>query len=164
MTNDPKQPSSGERESPEPAPEAIPESTPEQPAPEKRSGRVTFDARGNSVWEWQLETGVYSRDVSTQKLKKLDLGTLSIAETAIQKRPEGLLDPDEPKLPGSGFNPYDNTPRSEHGGNPYDNARIRSNALAPKPKTEPPKRNADDMRKLSDWIKLKKSVDKDRGK
>ena len=33
---------------------------------EKRSGRVGYDERGNSVWEWQLETGVYSRDVSTQ--------------------------------------------------------------------------------------------------
>ena len=48
----------------------------------KRSGRAGVDERGNSVWEWQLETGVYSRDISTQKLKKLDLGDLSIAETA----------------------------------------------------------------------------------
>src|SRR5437868_8008901 len=39
---------------------------------DKRSGRVAFDSRGNPIWEWQLETGVYSRDVSTQKLKKLD--------------------------------------------------------------------------------------------
>jgi hypothetical protein len=57
---------------------------------EKRSGRVGYDERGNSVWEWQLETGVYSRDVSTQTLKKLELGDLSIAETAVTKRPPGL--------------------------------------------------------------------------
>lgn len=60
------------------------------PGTEKRSGRVAFDARGNPIWEWQLETGVYSRDVSTQKLKKLDLGGLSIAETASYPQPIGL--------------------------------------------------------------------------
>ena len=64
--------------------------SPPPPASEKRSGRVGFDERGNSVWEWQLETGVYSSDVSTQKLKKLELGDLSIAETAANKRPPGL--------------------------------------------------------------------------
>src|SRR4051794_6895833 len=34
-----------------------------EPSEQKRTGRVSFDDRGNSVWEWQLETGVYSRDV-----------------------------------------------------------------------------------------------------
>jgi hypothetical protein len=65
-----------------------PKSSAEDPAPasrEKRSGRASFDERGNAVWEWQLETGVYSRDVSTQKLKKLELDDLSIAETAINR-------------------------------------------------------------------------------
>lgn len=76
----------------------------------KRSGRVAFDERGNSVWEWQLETGVYSRDVSTQRLKKLELDELSIAETAANKRPTGLAG-GESKAPSTGFNPYDNTTR-----------------------------------------------------
>src|SRR5262249_35234358 len=93
------------------------------PADAKRSGRAGVDDRGNTVWEWQRETGVYSRDISTQKLKKLDLGDLSIAETASHQRPEGL--PGEkaappPKKPGGGFNPYDS---GGGGGNPYDNAR-----------------------------------------
>ncbi len=98
---------------------------------DKRSGRVAHDARGNPVWEWQLETGVYSRDVSTQRLKKLDLGELSIAETARHKQPEGLGEqssgrsnaPKKAPMPGGGFNPYDNSPPAGGGGvNPYDNA------------------------------------------
>lgn len=131
----------------------------------KRSGRVTFDSRGNSVWEWQLETGVYSRDVNTQKLKKLDLGELSIAETAIQKKPPGL-DKDEPRA-GGGFNPYDNAPsRSKPDGyNPYDRALAKRSAeQVPPEKSEPPKartRNLDELRKLSEAIKLKKRTSDD---
>src|SRR3954468_18548300 len=66
----------------------------------KRSGRAGVDHRGNTVWEWQLETGVYSRDITTQRLKKLDLGDLSIAETATHQRPSGLSEKGaEPKKP-----------------------------------------------------------------
>jgi hypothetical protein len=103
--------------------------SPPPPASEKRSGRVGFDERGNSVWEWQLETGVYSRDVSTQKLKKLELGDLSIAETAAHKRPPGLGDTKAP-MPGGGFNPYDNSPQTGGGFNPYDNAKARQEISA----------------------------------
>ena len=148
MTNDPKDPKFGESNPPDKA---------DVPASEgKKSGRVSFDSRGNSVWEWQLETGVYSRDVSTQKLKKLDLGELSIAETAIQKGPLELAD--EPASPGGGFNPYNSGPRSKvEGGNPYDNARTLSNKIAPKKEapTERP-RSLDDLRRLSEWIKSKR--------
>src|SRR5262245_58527377 len=83
--------------------------TPGQADADKRSGRATFDSRGNPIWEWQLETGVYSRDVNTQKLKKLDLGELSIADSGIHQRPDiasGKPAP-PPKLPGGGVNPYD---------------------------------------------------------
>jgi hypothetical protein len=163
MANDPKDPRSKD-------PDRDRKTDPNQndlvPGPSedsKRSGRVGFDSRGNSVWEWQLETGVYSRDVNTQKLKKLDLGDLSIAETGIQKRPPGLED--EPQ-PGGGFNPYDNAPKSKEGGagfNPYDNARNLGDKFAPKavpPKERPPPRTPDELRKLSEWIKMKKNLDK----
>jgi hypothetical protein len=128
----------------------------------KRSGRVSHDSRGNPVWEWQLETGVYSRDMTTQKLKKLDLGELSIAETAIQKRPEGLEEPKEkPPMPGGGFNPYDNAAPvkdSSGGSNPYDNARARGDKVRPARPAPAPARNPADLRKLDDWVKLKKKV------
>jgi hypothetical protein len=153
MTNDPKKPT-------DPTPAGKTEDT---AAEGKRSGRVTFDSRGNSVWEWQLETGVYSRDVNTQKLKKLDLGDLSIAETGIQKRPPGLADASQP---GGGFNPYNNAPRTKQEGfNPYDNARATGSKFAPQPepqKQRPPPRSPDELRKLSEWIKMKKNLDKDK--
>ena len=118
-------------------PASEPPATAGTPKEAKSSGRVAFDARGNPIWEWQLETGVYSRDVSTQKLQKLNLGDLSIAETAIQKRPAGIAalagsvaKPKTASLPGGGSNPYDTSPRPDASGNPYDNAP----ALAGKPK------------------------------
>jgi hypothetical protein len=43
----------------------------EEPAETKRSGRVQFDERGNPVWEWQIQTGVFGRDISTQRLERL---------------------------------------------------------------------------------------------
>ncbi len=69
---------------------------------EKRSGRVAYDSRGNPIWEWQLETGVYSRDVTTQKLRKLDLGDLSIADSGIHPKPP---DPQPAAAPRPGGDP-----------------------------------------------------------
>jgi hypothetical protein len=118
---------------------------------DKRSGRATFDERGNSVWEWQLETGVYSKDVSTQRLKKLELDDLSIAETAVNKRPTGFSG-GEKKTPSSGFNPYDNSPRVGGGTSPYDTARALGDKLRNEPQPQK-RRTLDDMRKLSEAIK-----------
>ena len=125
---------------------------------EKRSGRVAFDERGNSVWEWQLETGVYSRDVSTQKLKKLELDDLSIADTAINKRPSGLGG--ERKAAGGGFNPYDSSAPSSKSADPFDAARALGDRLADKPKTPDRPRTPADMRRLSEEIKKRKEQDK----
>jgi hypothetical protein len=130
----------------------------------KRSGRVSHDARGNPVWEWQLETGVYSRDMSTQRLKKLDLGELSIAETAKHKRPEGLEEPPKkPAMPGGGFNPYDSSasaPVKSGGGgfNPYDNSRAAAKPVA-KPAAPATPRTPADLKKLEEWMKLKKRIE-----
>jgi hypothetical protein len=142
---------------------------PRSPAPppaaadDKRSGRAGVDERGNSVWEWQLETGVYSRDISTQKLRKLDLGDLSIAETASRQRPTGLGagKPDEPKkLPGGGFNPYDNSSRGGNaGGNPYDNARNFGKKTQPPPASAPLARKAMDLKRLEEWMQIKKRLE-----
>lgn len=155
--SDPKKPQKS-------APERSAEARPAEAAGEsaKRSGRVALDARGNTVWEWQLETGVYTRDISTQKLKKLDLGELSIADTAIQKQPPDLADASKPNLPGGGFNPYDNAPPKSGGFNPYDNARAMGNKLADQPKPAAPARKPSDMRKLDAWVKLVKRIGKDR--
>jgi hypothetical protein len=141
-----------------------PDNLPPEPKPEnKSSGRVAFDARGNPIWEWQLETGVYSRDVTTQKLKKLDLGELSLVDTGIHKKPTA-----EPEaatirkaLPGGGFNPYDTSPKQEERSSPYDKARAAAankQAGTPPPKPAAPPRSPADLRKLDEWVKLKKRI------
>jgi hypothetical protein len=121
----------------------------------KRSGRATFDERGNSVWEWQLDTGVYSRDVNTQRLKKLDLDELSIADTGVNKGPGDLS---KGQVPGGGFNPYDSTPQVGGGSSPYDTARALGDKFSNK--APPAKaRSLDDMRKLNEAIKAKKRLE-----
>lgn len=141
-----------------------PDDLPPEPKPEpKSSGRVAFDARGNPIWEWQLETGVYSRDVTTQKLKKLDLGELSLVETGTHKKPN--VEPAAPTIhkamPGGGFNPYDTSPKQEDSASPYDKARAAAagkQAGTPPPQPATPPRSPTDLRKLDAWIKLKKRL------
>lgn len=138
---------------------------------DKRSGRVAYDSRGNPIWEWQLDTGVYTRDVSTHRLRKLDLGELSLAETA--RHPK--IDPDKPAdapqrstLPGGGFNPYDTAPPTKGGGsNPYDNARTTGGKLRPPTgpstaPTPPPQRKALDLKRLEEWMKAKKRAEENK--
>jgi hypothetical protein len=130
---------------------------------DKRSGRVSHDSRGNPVWEWQLETGVYSRDVSTQRLKKLDFGDLSIAETAKHKKPEGLDPAEKPRMPGGGFNPYDNSSSRDAkvGSNPYDNAKVLGNKVRPAQVAAVPKSPAE-LRKLEEWMRAKKRAEENK--
>jgi len=52
-----------------------------------QSGRVAFDARGNSVWEWHLETGEYSTDItSTQMNRIVDPSALELADETVKLR------------------------------------------------------------------------------
>jgi hypothetical protein len=39
--------------------------------PDAQSGRVAFDDRGQPVWEWRVDTGVFSRDVDTKQVRQL---------------------------------------------------------------------------------------------
>lgn len=137
-------------------------SPPPAPADDgSRSGRPGVDERGNTVWEWKLETGVYSRDISTQRLKKLDLGDLSIAETASHQRPEGLgadKKPPQKKTPGGGFNPYDSSGGGA-GGNPYDNARNVGKKMQPSTPRAPQARKPMDLKRLEEWMQIRKRLE-----
>jgi len=104
------------------------------PSPDdKKSGRVKFDDRGNAVWEWSVATGAFGREVSTERLQKLENPGLSLAEDAptpsqrVKANPMGAV---------KGYNPYD------------------SGKLG-KPREVPKKK---DLKKLSDWLKLKKQA------
>jgi hypothetical protein len=137
-------------------------SPPAAPADDSnRSGRPGIDERGNTVWEWKLETGVYSRDISTQRLKKLDLGDLSIAETASHQRPAGLgadKKPPQKKTPGGGFNPYDSSGGGT-GGNPYDNASNVGKKMQPSTPSAPQARKPMDLKRLEEWMQIRKRLE-----
>jgi hypothetical protein len=116
-----------------PAPGEPSEPSPKVGSGDKSTGRVKFDERGNAVWEWQVETGAFGAEVSTQRLQKLEHPALSIADDAptpfetVRSNPLGTK---------KGYDPYD------------------SGKLGKKP---PPAKK--DLRKLSEWLKLKKQAD-----
>jgi len=47
-----------------------------------RSGRPTWDDRGNTIWEWQTAPGIYSREVSSQQLQSLQAAELKLVDHA----------------------------------------------------------------------------------
>jgi hypothetical protein len=47
---------------------------------ETKSGRAVWDIHGNSSWEWQTQPGVFSNDIDTQQLRKLEAGQLELLE------------------------------------------------------------------------------------
>jgi hypothetical protein len=63
-----------------------------KPDPTK-SGRVAYDERGQPVWEWRVDTGVFSRDVDTKQVRQLQ------EEASVELR-------DEAPPHAVGFDPY----------------------------------------------------------
>jgi hypothetical protein len=43
-----------------------------------KTGRAGRDDRGNSVWEWQVRPGEFTRDIDTQRLRTLEAHHLEI--------------------------------------------------------------------------------------
>jgi hypothetical protein len=99
---------------------------------DKSTGRVKFDERGNAVWEWQIATGAFGREVSTARLKKLQNPTLSIADDAptpfdkVRANPQG----------------------TKKGYDPYDSGRLGKSQKGPQK----------DLQRLSDWLKAKQQA------
>ena len=113
-----------------------PSADPARPAlaAKKQSGRVQFDDRGNAIWEWAVSTGSFGREVSTERMKKLENPGLSLADDAptpfdkVKPNPQGVV---------KGYNPYDSGKLGRTG--------------------PPPKKK--DLKKLSDWLVLKKQAE-----
>jgi len=113
-----------------------PADTPRTPVTWKMpSGRVQFDDRGNAIWEWAGSNGAFEREVTEERLKKLENPDLSIADDAptpfdlVKPNPQGVV----------------------KGYNPYDSGKLGRNGAPP--------RKRKDLRKLSEWLRLKKQAE-----
>jgi hypothetical protein len=104
---------------------------PDAKADAKGTGRVKFDDRGNAIWEWSTATGAFGRDVSTERLQKLEHPALSIAAEDAPAPCETVR-----------ANPLG----TKKGYDPYDSGKLGKGPAPPR-KT--------DLRKLSEWLKLK---------
>jgi hypothetical protein len=109
-------------------------SVPDAKAAAKGTGRVKFDDRGNAIWEWSTATGAFGREVSTERLQKLEHPALSIAAEDAPTPCDTVR-----------ANPLG----TKKGYDPYDSGKL-GKAPAPPRKT--------DLRKLSEWLKLKKQA------
>ena len=104
------------------------------PAPARRSGRVNFDERGQAIWEWAVQTGMFDRNATSQRVRALSEAAmqLEIVDTP-PKTPTTVAAPRR----GDAVTPYDRPvkptvpppaaptrtpaprPRDTAGGDPY---------------------------------------------
>jgi hypothetical protein len=98
-----------------------------------RTGRVKFDDRGNATWEWAITTGAFERDISEERLRRLEHPALSLTDDAPT--------------------PFDTVRANPHGTkkgyDPYDSGKLT--------KTGAPLRKKD-LRRLGEFLKLKKQA------
>jgi hypothetical protein len=69
--------------------------TPPESDSATKSGRVQFDARGQAVWEWSVQTGRFDRNASTARVR------------ALSQPGEALELAEAPSSPTGGTNPYE---------------------------------------------------------
>jgi len=101
-----------------------------------QTGRVIFDDRGNAIWEWAMDPGAHD-DASGAPLRILEHPSLSIAE-------------DSPSVVDS---VRGNGQVAKKGYDPYDSDKPR--------KPNAPSRKKD-LRRLSEWLKLKKQAEENK--
>jgi hypothetical protein len=125
--------SSNNPKSSKPGANSADDTVPAPTADTKGTGRVKFDDRGNAIWEWSIATGAFGREVSTERMQRLEHPALSIADDAPTPLETVRANPLGTK---KGYDPYD------------------SGKLGKKP--EPPRKK--DLRRLGEFLKLKKQA------
>jgi hypothetical protein len=105
--------------------------------PVNQSGHVTFDDRGQAIWEWSMTTGRFETASTSTRLKKLTNVELSLV--------------DDP-LPVEGKKVQVNRTGAKKGYDPYDSGRLS--------RTGTHKIVKKDLRKLGEWINLKNKAAK----
>jgi hypothetical protein len=125
-----------------PAPEDIGADDPTEPNFRRDgvgTGRVKFDDRGNAVWEWSVSTGAFGKEVTPERLQKLEHPALSIIEEGAPA--DGIARP----------NPLG----AKKGYDPYDSVKVGKTAT-------PAPRKKKDLRRLGEFLKLKKQAAKNK--
>jgi hypothetical protein len=103
---------------------------------------VKFDERGNAVWEWAVTTGSFGTDVTHARLRKLENQTLAISDDAAAA----------PKAAPAAAGPApvkENRKGVSQGYSPYDSG------LLVKAEAEAQRGKKKDLRRLSEWLKLR---------
>jgi hypothetical protein len=120
---------------------------------ENTAGRVSFDSRGNAVWEWRSGDGQFQKDASTSMVRLLQPDGLSLEATMrVQNPVAGPVEQDRTERPLAAAQPWaegressaatirfetpktgqSNTPGSRRevsGFDPYNSGRGASHAL-----------------------------------
>jgi hypothetical protein len=121
----------------------------EAPVTKNNSGRVRFDDRGNAVWEWSVSTGMFGTEVSASRLKKLENHTLSLAD-------DSALPPPSAAAASGPTTVKENRKGVTQGYSPYDSG------LLVKAEAEVRATKKKDLRRLSEWLKLRKQADRNK--
>jgi hypothetical protein len=127
----------------------------EQAAREKTSGRVTFDPRGEAVWEWRAGDGQFKRDASTTLLQRLEAPDLCLEPTVIIKK-----QPAAPSMKAAlscgGYDPY------ESGAAGRNSAPAASRPAAARQSARlvvyPPRKESGVLQRLKSWIRGRQSA------
>ena len=107
------------------------------PVMTNNTGRVTHDERGIAIWEWAGAQGALTSEIASERLRKLDNSKLGLAEDA--PTPSNVVKRN-PLGTVRGYSPYDS-------------------GLLERKKTNAKKK---DLRRLSEWMKLKKQAEKNK--
>jgi hypothetical protein len=92
---------------------------PGKPAEDRKSGRVRFDERGQAVWEWAVQTGMFDRNASTQRIRALTEAPVNLELADVPSTTKAAA-----AKPVTG-NPYERVavakpgPKESAGGDPY---------------------------------------------